>query len=130
MIDNIEFKGSMRAGHDSRTDQILEAQYQWARKLGVKYDFPVIATSQVSAEVEQQADTQCWPPMHALKDSKTGKQGAADLIIMVGKSSDPMCAKQRYISTPKNKLNVEGYPLMIRQAVNFDGSRSAFTDPV
>ncbi len=131
MIDNIEFKGGMRAGHDARTDQVLEAQYQWARKLGVKYGHPVIATSQISAEVEQQADTQCWPPMHALKDSKTGKQGAADLMIMIGKSSDPMCENDRYISTPKNKLAApNARSNYIRQAVTIDMGRAKYLDPV
>ena len=129
MIDNIEFKGSMRAGHDSRTDQILEAQYQWARKLGVKYKHVVLATSQISAEVEQQADTQCWPPMHALKDSKTGKQGAADLMIMIGRSADPLCAKDRYISTPKNKLSSGGNSY-IRQTVGIDTERAKYTNPL
>ncbi len=128
MIDNIEFVGAMRNGHDTRTDQILEAQYQWARKLGVKYDHPVIATSQISADVEQSADTQCWPPQHALKDSKTGKQGAADLMIMIGKSSDPMCANYRYISTPKNKLS-SGGTNYIKQQVNFDVHRGVYSDP-
>jgi replicative DNA helicase len=130
MIDNIEFKGNMRKGHDQRTDQILEAQYQWARKLGVKYGHPVIATSQISAEVEQQAETQCWPPMHALKDSKTGKQGAADLMIMIGKSADPLCANDRYISTPKNKLGRGNGSNYIRQQVNFDIARGVYSDPI
>lgn len=129
MIDNIEFKGGMRSGHDARTDQVLEAPYQWARKLGVKYGHPVVATSQISAEVEQQADTQCWPPMHALKDSKTGKQGAADLMIMIGRSADPMCANDRYISTPKNKLSSGGQNY-IRQAVNIDIERAKYLDPI
>ena len=130
MIDNIEFKGGMRAGHDQRTDQILEAQYQWARKLGVKYGHPVIATSQISAEVEQQSETQCYPPMHALKDSRTGKQGAADLMIMIGKSGDPQCANSRYISTPKNKLVLSGKSAAIRQEVNIDIDRGMYKDPV
>ena len=130
MIDNLEFKGTMRAGHDSRTDQILEAQYQWARKLGVKYGHPVIATSQISAEVEQQSETQCNPPMHALKDSKTGKQGAADLMIMIGRSDDPTLGSVRYISTPKNKLALTGKSQAIRQQVNIDLDRGQYLDPV
>ena len=129
MIDNLEFKGELRSGHDQRTDQILEGQYQWARKLGVRCGFPVLATSQVSAEVEMQAETQCWPPMHALKDSKTGKQGAADTIIMIGISSDPMCQNGRYISTPKNKLSSGGNKY-IRQEVNIDIERAQYLDPI
>ena len=128
MVDNITFKGDLRAGHDARTDQILEAQYQWARTLGVKYDHPVIATSQISAEVEQSVETQCYPPQHALKDSKTGKQGAADLMIMIGRSSDPAMDSARFISTPKNKLATGN--VLIRQQVNFDGSIARYFDPI
>jgi replicative DNA helicase len=130
MIDNLEFSGEMRLGHDQRTDQILESQYQWGRKLGVKHGFPVMATSQVSAEAEHQAETQCWPAMHMLKDSKTGKQGAADLMIMIGLSSDPMCANDRYISTPKNKLGRPRGQRYVRQQVNFDIARATYSDPV
>ncbi len=129
MIDNIEFKGSMRAGHDSRTDQILEAQYQWARNLGVKYDHPVIATSQVSADAEQQTDTQCYPRMDMLKDSKTGKQGAADLIIMIGRSREPGMDNARFISTPKNKLARAGKQSYIKQQVNFNIHTGRYSDP-
>ena len=129
MIDNIEFKGGMRVGHDARTDQLLEAQYQWARKLGVKYGHPVIATSQISADVEQAAETQCYPPMHALKDSKTGKQGAADLIIMIGKSADPTMPYDRFISTPKNKLSSGGNN-QIRQQVTIDMERAKYLNPI
>jgi replicative DNA helicase len=129
MIDNIEFKGKTREGRDARTDQILETQYQWARKLGVKYGHPVIATSQVSAEVEQQATTQCYPPMHALKDSKTGKQGAADLIIMIGKSAEPTMPNDRFISTPKNKLSTGGRNY-IQQQVTIDMERAKYLNPI
>jgi replicative DNA helicase len=124
MIDNISFVGSKK---DARTDQVLESMYQWARTLGVKYDFPVIACSQVSAEAELQSETQCYPAQHMLKDSKTGKQGAADLMIMIGKSADPACANKRYISTPKNKL-AKGL-VYLRNEMNFDGARARYNDP-
>ena len=125
MIDNIEFPSTR---DKVRTDQILEGMYQWARILGVKYDFPVIATSQISAEAEQATETQCWPAMHMLKDSKTGKQGAADVIIMIGKSADPMMESSRYISTPKNKLARS--TSSVRQEVRFDPIRSQYKDPL
>jgi replicative DNA helicase len=122
MLDNIAWPGQEKL----RTDQLLEKLYQWARELGVIYDFPVIATSQISADVEQQADTQCWPPMHSLKDSKTGKQGTADTIIMIGRSRDPEMEYCRYISTPKNKLAITGG--VIRQPVQFDKLRAQYKD--
>ena len=67
--------------------------------------------------------------MHALKDSKTGKQGAADLIIMIGKSADPTMPNDRFISTPKNKLSAGGNN-QIRQQVTIDMDRAKYLDPI
>jgi replicative DNA helicase len=43
-----------------------------------------------------------------LKDSKTGKQGACDNILMIGSSDDPMIANSRGISMPKEKVKRAG----------------------
>lgn len=99
MIDNV--RGFAAAG---RTDERLEQMYSWARELCVKYDCAGIATSQISVDG---ADTQ-FPADHMLKDSKTGKQGACDFIIMIGSVDDPGYQKARFIGTPKNKLRREG----------------------
>lgn len=103
MIDNIKFRG-MGMNNGQRTDQLLEAMYQQARNWAVKYDFVGLATSQISAD----GDGAQWPSMANLKDSKTGKQGACDFIIMGGKLNDPAMDRFRYISTPKNKLHRSG----------------------
>ena len=120
MIDNIKFPG-LRA--DARTDQVLEAKYQWARELSVKYDAPVIETSQVSTEG---AGLQ-FPEMHMLKDSKTGKQGACDVILMIGRSNDPMLEYQRFLSVPKNKLKIEG-SAPLRDEVLFNPDRGVYIE--
>lgn len=122
MIDNVRF-GGLAAG--SRTDQALEAMYQWARILGVRLQCPILATSQVSAE----GDGLAYPLMHMLKDSKTGKQGAADFIMMLGKQHDPMLESSRYISLPKNKLIMESGPKDPRAEVLFDYIRGRFKMP-
>jgi replicative DNA helicase len=122
MIDNVRF-GGLAAG--SRTDQALEAMYQWARILGVRKGCPILATSQVSAE----GDGLAYPLMHMLKDSKTGKQGAADFIMMLGRQHDPMMESSRYISLPKNKLIVENGPKDPRAEVLFDYIRGRFKMP-
>lgn len=54
-----------------------------------------------------------------LKDSKTGKQGACDFIIMLGASNDPGLASQRFIGLTKNKLRREGKPADPKQPVKF-----------
>jgi replicative DNA helicase len=129
MIDNVQFAGSA-AGE--RTDQKLEAQYQWARQLGVTgggrgpgHGFPVIATSQVNGDAAYEP----YPAQTQLKDSRVGKQGAADVIVTMGRVADPELEKQRYIGTSKNKRGRTGMPKSPRTNVLFDFDRSRFRDP-
>ena len=124
MLDNVPFDGAVGNG-GQRTDQILEAAYQRARIWGVKYDCAVLATSQLSAE----AAGNLFPGMHMLANSKTGKAGAADFIMMVGASDDPLLRNSRWLSLPKNKLARAGGPKDPRVEVPFDGSRSRFNNP-
>ncbi len=123
MIDNLTFSGSGSNGGD-RTDQKLEAMYQWARVRGVKYDCPVIATSQLSAD----ADGQPYPLLPQLKDSKTGKQGAADVILTIGASNDVMLENSRFLGCTKNKLRRTGQPASPRTEVTFDGARGRYLE--
>jgi len=124
MIDNIKFGGNMtNAG--SRTDQVLENMYQWARIRGVKQEVPILATSQVSAE----GDGLQYPLMHMLKDSKTGKQGAADFIMMLGMCHEPGMEASRFIGLPKNKLSIEGGPKDPRTETIFSFHTSRFNEP-
>ncbi len=122
MVDNIRFGGSV-SNNGQRTDQLLEAMYQWARVIGVKHDCPVLATSQISADGENM----CYPTLSMLKDSKTGKQGAADFILTIGFQSDfPM---SRYLGLTKNKLARDGGPKQLRAETTFDGARGRYNTP-
>ena len=124
MLDNVPFDGAVGNG-GQRTDQILEAAYQRSRIWAVKYDCAVLATSQLSAE----AAGVLFPGMHMLANSKTGKAGAADFIMMVGASDDPLLRNSRWLSLPKNKLARSGGPKDPRVEVPFDGPRSRFNNP-
>lgn len=124
MVDNIRFGGSV-GNNGQRTDQLLEAMYQWARVLGVKYDTAVLATSQISAD----GDNVAYPTLPMLKDSKTGKQGAADFIITGGCLNDPMFQNTRFIGMTKNKLHRSGGPKDPRCEVVFDSERGRFNMP-
>lgn len=119
MIDNIQFNGVSGNG-GTRTDQMLESMYQGARNWCVKYDCVGIAASQMSADAEGIQ----FPPQSALKDSKTGKQGACDFIIMGGKLNDPAMDNFRYIGTPKNKLPRPGAKRNLQVEVQFDAERA------
>ncbi|WNV48154.1 DNA helicase [Caulobacter phage Quill_5.2] len=119
MIDNIRFAGDV-GNNGTRTDQLLEAMYQWGRNIAVKYNCVVIATSQISADGEGLQ----YPSLSMLKDSKTGKQGAADLIITIGYNKEYPSA--RYLGATKNKLAREGGKKTIQQEVVFDGIRGRY----
>jgi replicative DNA helicase len=122
MVDNIKF-GGLANNNGQRTDQLLEAMYQWARVLAVKHDCPVLATSQISADGAELA----FPLLHMLKDSKTGKQGAADFIMTIGfQSASP---DNRYLGLTKNKLAREGGPKRLEANVIFDGQRGRYVTP-
>lgn len=122
MIDNIQFTNGVSNG-GTRTDQLLEAMYAWGRNMAVIYDHVGLATSQTSADAAEKS----FPLMHMLKDSKTGKQGACDAIIMMGnKEEDPTQETTRWISTPKNKLSIEGMGKSPRAETIFDYSTSRF----
>lgn len=117
MVDNVRFDGELANG-GTRTDQILEAMYQWARDLAVRFDCPILATSQISAD----GDGEPYPTLPMLKDSKTGKQGAADFIITLGTSNDPSLEAMRFIGTTKNKLRLEGQPQSPRAQMMMDAT--------
>lgn len=122
MIDNIHFVGG-QINNGERTDQVLEAMYQWARSLAVRYEFIGLATSQISADGEGVR----YPPQTALKDSRTGKQGACDFILTGG--YDPSTPLTRYIGTTKNKIKLEGASGNPLCQTMFDADRSRFVEP-
>jgi len=123
MVDNIKFGGEAN-NNGQRTDQLLEAMYQWARLMGVKHDCGVIATSQLSAD----ADGVSYPTLPQLKDSKTGKQGAADVIITLGALNDPVLENSRYIGCTKNKKQRTGKRNSPNQEVYFDSQKSRYVE--
>ena len=117
MLDNVKFP----TRPDAREDQRLEQLYQWSRELGVNYNCPVFVTSQISNE----GAGLMFPSDHMLKDSKTGKQGACDGIIMLGASDDPMLVNKRGLSMPKTKSKRAGKQ-DLREEVLFDADRGRY----
>lgn len=70
---------------------------EWAREIA-KHTAPVIASNQLDGSAEGVK----YPPMGALYGSKTGAQGEADAILLIGKT--PVDGDKRFIYCPKNKL--------------------------
>lgn len=117
MLDSINYL----TRQELRNDLMLEKLYQWARELGVMYDCPVFATSQISVE----GDADLYPTESMLKDSKTGKQGACDGILMLGCANNPLAPYERGLSMPKEKCKRPGMSNM-REPLIFDQDRGRF----
>ena len=100
----------------------VEAAWQTVRELAVRHDFISLATVQISVE----GGNQLYPPYSALKDSKTGIQGATDLILMLGSLDNIQLQAIRGISTPKNKYSVVGQPSYVKAQLSFDMQRCRF----
>jgi len=119
MIDNVRSFSSA-----ARKDLVLEELYSRARELAVKFDSVGLATSQLSADAEGER----YPRQDQLKDSKTGKQGACDFIITIGKIDAPEYESARWINIPKNKLQRIGKVKDPRQQVTFRPMRARVED--
>lgn len=91
-----KFKGFEDMGEVER--QLALAN--WAREMA-KEHAPVVAVHQLGGEAEGKP----YPTMNMLYGSKTGIQGEADLIIMLGRKDNGL---QRYVSFPKNKMQTPG----------------------
>lgn len=109
---------------DQREDQRLEKLCDWSRDLGVKYNCPMFPTSQISNE----GANLLFPTENMLKDSKTGKQGACDGIIMIGCDDDPLTPHTRGLSMPKTKSKRAGQSDM-REEVLLDADRGRYLNP-
>lgn len=111
------------AGGGNKTDA-LEQMWQEVREQAVRHDFVAFPTVQISAD----GDDQMYPPYSALKDSKTGIQGATDVILMMGALNAIEMDSVRGFSTPKNKRQMQGTPSNTPGQVFFDKERCEFTD--
>jgi replicative DNA helicase len=120
MLDNV--KGF---GDAARDDLRLESLYQWSRESAVIYDFLSIPTKQVSVE----GDAIPWIPASALKDSKTGVQGACDSIITMGYKGGKQWLDSRFLFVPKTKQSPEkGYRADCAVEIRFNGGKCQFIE--
>lgn len=85
--------------HNDREDKRLQQTYQWARERAKEYGL-VIGTSQLDG----QAENVYYVDMSRLADSRTGKQGEADVIITLGMDKDKYGEFGRGLHVPKNKM--------------------------
>ena len=117
------FRLGSSSGGGNKADEI-EEKWQVAREMAVRHDFVSLGTVQISNE----GGNMLYPPYSALKDSKTGIQGATDIILMMGALDTPEMASLRGLSTPKNKYQMPGKPSHVQSEVYFDASKCQFQD--
>lgn len=118
MLANVRMSTSAGA---NKADAVEQA-WQTTRELAVTHDHISLATVQVSVE----GGNQLYPPYNALKDSKTGIQGATDLILIMGALDNAQYQTLRGLGTPKNKFSVAGRPSHAEAEFTFDGQRCQF----
>lgn len=104
--------------------QDTEHKWQEMREMACRLDFIHFGTIQISND----GDDQLYPAYSHLKDSKTGVQGATDVIVMMGALNDPGSFAVRGLSTPKNKFSMPGKRSHAQGQVHFDAPRCQFTD--
>jgi len=121
MLANFRLGGQVNGSN--KADSVEQLWQEW-REMAVRHDFIGLATVQIS----QEGGNNLHPPYSALKDSKTGIQGATDIILMLGSLDNPDAQTLRGLSTPKNKFAVAGKQSYVMGQVYFDGARCAFDD--
>lgn len=117
------FRLSSAVNGSNKADAVEQIWQEW-RELMVRHDCIGLATVQISVE----GGNMLYPPYSALKDSKTGIQGATDVILMLGSLDSPDAQSLRGLSSPKNKFATPGKPSCFTTEVYFDGARCAFND--
>ena len=123
MLGNFRLGNAPTGGN--KADMIEQIWQEW-REMMVRHDCIGFGTIQVSVE----GGNMLYPPYSALKDSKTGVQGAVDVILMMGAldTTDPAAATIRGLSSPKNKFAAPGMPSCFQAEMYFDGAKCVFND--
>lgn len=119
-----DMPANLRMSISGNKTDALEETWQHLRDLAVMEKCIHIGTAQISVE----GADQLYPPMTALKDTKTGVQGALDFQINMGNLNNPMAQTLRGISTPKNKLSMAGQPSNVQTEVVFLKDTCQFND--
>ncbi len=122
VLDKIHLTSSDNEGVDLKRDLGI-----WARGVADRYGV-VIGVLQAGAE----AEGVLFPGADCLYGSKTGLQAESDVMIMIGKTSNPSEAAMRGIGIVRNKLpggnGTDPRKRYGQWHVDFDGERSRYID--
>lgn len=101
----------------------VESVWTMWREVLARHDCIGIGTIQIS----QEGSNMLYPPQSALKDSKTGVQGATDLIIALGNFEHDQ-HEVRGLSTTKNKLQKSNASSYLKAQLYFDATRCVYKE--
>lgn len=107
----------------SKSERIT-ALWEQLRDLAIINDYIHLGTVQLGVE----GGNCLFPTYEHINYSKTGIQAATDLILIMGALDSPEHQDLRGLSTPKNKLKVEGKPAYVETQMYFDMDRCLFKD--
>lgn len=124
VITDMPANFKMPGGGSGSVVQDTENKWQELREMACRHDFIHFGTCQISND----GDDQLYPAYSDLKDSKTGIQGATDIILMLGALNNPDAYALRGLSTPKNKFALPGKRSHVQGEVIFDGAKCQFRD--
>lgn len=100
---------NLKVKAESRTNE-LEMAARGIRTLGKKHDCVMVSTTQAGDSAEGKA----MLTMGDVYMSNTGIPGAADLMLGIGASAEQLQQGYRTISVPKNKINGDHNPVVVR----------------
>lgn len=124
VITDMPANFKMPGGGSGSIVQDTENKWQELREMACRHDFIHFGTCQISND----GDDQLYPAYSHLKDSKTGIQGATDIILMLGAQNNPDMFALRGLSTPKNKFALPGKRSHVQGEVIFDAPNCQFRD--
>ena len=119
MVSNVRLSG----GSGNRAEE-AEDKWQRLREMAVNHDCIMIGTVQISAE----GANMLYPPASAMANSKTGVQGAVDIILTLGALDAHEMQKLRGLAINKNKFPMPGRPAYVESEVIFDAATCQFND--
>jgi hypothetical protein len=120
--DKVTYKGEKNAGNGAdRLKNVYDKLREVTKRCNATFKMDMLTIGQADVVAEGKK----WLFLSNLDSGKTGKAGAFDYVIGVGKTYTE--AGRRYISLCKNKLE-SGEDIGEKYAVNFDNVLARYTD--
>lgn len=119
--DKLTYRGMDKAGNEaSKLKGIYDSLREVVKRCNKEWTCDMLTIGQAAVTAEGKK----WLTQGDIDSGKTGKPGAFDYMIGIGKTLDPREEGMRFITFPKNKLQADAG----RYVVNFDKYRGRYID--